>query len=492
MLRYLIVLLFLLLPFNVYAATITATSCEEADIATAIATASNGDTIMIPSGNCTWTSTITVDKEVALIGAGIGVTNITVAHADGHFTISDGINNWRIAHISFSTSTSSQYAIYVCTASAQSSSDWRIDHCEFTGFHYSILVRGDNQGVIDNNNFKGGGITIYGNDSPDWSNTTDLGTINFVFIEDNTFTDTGSLSVGTHVCMGGHAARYVFRYNTITMEKTGAPCGFSGAVDAHGYCHGVSCRGTRAYEIYENTFITHACSNPSRGLYLRAGTGVVYNNTFDTSAQAYIVGEINLTEERCPKVGGWSGTGQTACSANCSTTAFCLPEYYTLDYDGEVNNFTSAVTVEGSTSGAMGQIFVVDDNGVDGTLYFHNIIGTFLDDEDLEVSGVTYAIANGSQSAKITGEGYPCCDQVGRGNAQASEPIYFWGNKDHNSSAVTPVLSSAVNTDYITDSTDYYSNTQKSGYTAYTYPHPLRAGESIGMHGCSVTGGSFP
>ncbi len=67
--------LFLWLPTQ--AATINAASCSSSDVQTAINSASTGDTVAVPAGSCTWTTTVSfISKGITLQGAGIGVTNI--------------------------------------------------------------------------------------------------------------------------------------------------------------------------------------------------------------------------------------------------------------------------------------------------------------------------------------------------------------------------------------------------------------------------------
>src|SRR5262249_24514308 len=63
---------------SVQAATVNAASCSQANVQAAIASASNGDTVIVPAGSCTWTSGISLGtKAITLQGAGIGATNIT-------------------------------------------------------------------------------------------------------------------------------------------------------------------------------------------------------------------------------------------------------------------------------------------------------------------------------------------------------------------------------------------------------------------------------
>lgn len=55
---------------NTWAATITARSCNVADIQSAIDSAAIGDTINVPAGACTWENTLNVNKAVKIMGAG--------------------------------------------------------------------------------------------------------------------------------------------------------------------------------------------------------------------------------------------------------------------------------------------------------------------------------------------------------------------------------------------------------------------------------------
>jgi hypothetical protein len=57
--------------------TIAAKSASRADVGTAVAAATDGDIVTIPAGTATWNSTLTVTKNIQIIGAGEGSTVIT-------------------------------------------------------------------------------------------------------------------------------------------------------------------------------------------------------------------------------------------------------------------------------------------------------------------------------------------------------------------------------------------------------------------------------
>lgn len=75
----------------VHAATHAATTCGSSDVASAISASSNGDTVTIPAGSCTWTSGVTISgKGLTITGAGSGrivaISNSTAALTTGSKT----------------------------------------------------------------------------------------------------------------------------------------------------------------------------------------------------------------------------------------------------------------------------------------------------------------------------------------------------------------------------------------------------------------------
>ncbi len=72
---------------------------------------------------------------------------------------------------------------------------------------------------------------------------------------------------------------------------------------------------------------------------------------------------------------------------------------------------------------------------------------------------------------------YPCPDQVGRSYNQKHEPLYQWNNKYNDNQVTGHVFDSCAEEDFSVNSTiqvnrDFF-NAVKTGYTPYTYPHPL-------------------
>src|SRR5437870_12115398 len=65
------------------ATTVNANSISLSDVAAAIGSAVDGDTVTVPAGTATWTGALTVKRAITLQGAGVGVTIIKDAVQSG-------------------------------------------------------------------------------------------------------------------------------------------------------------------------------------------------------------------------------------------------------------------------------------------------------------------------------------------------------------------------------------------------------------------------
>jgi hypothetical protein len=156
---------------------------------------------------------------------------------------------------------------------------FRIDHIKFDDLDgSSIRTYGDTWGVIDHNVFytklrrqaivvwhdTWGGIGGFGDNS--WATPVEWGTQKAIYIEDNTFTGAyDSDMLGLIDAFAG--ARYVARYNTF----------FNARSSSHGTDSTSNNRGIRSVEVYNNVF-TSGTTASFAAVYLRGGTGVVFNN----------------------------------------------------------------------------------------------------------------------------------------------------------------------------------------------------------------------
>jgi hypothetical protein len=305
---------------NAYAAEIHAQSCSLEDVQAAIDTVQDGDTVTVPAGSCTWSDTLQLSREIEIIGAGIGQTTVA-----GHgFDVLDGTDNWRISGFTFVQEEGIEEIRSVIKLGGWLSSvgcrNFRIDNCRFEGETYVVDLLGWSTGVIDHNQFIKSVIECDGDNHQAWARETALGTSDFLFIEDNFFNNDGYER--QHIITASRGARYVFRYNTIQESEAG----IGNAVDSHGYCDGNEDRGVRAYEIYRNEFV-RAVNGCCSALFLRGGTGVVYENTVDETGGIYFrpghptVSPIFLVDYRASD-DIWNVLS-TTCSSECSTSRWC-------------------------------------------------------------------------------------------------------------------------------------------------------------------------
>lgn len=465
----------------VRAATLNATTCGQADVQSSINAAESGDVVTVPAGSCTWNSVVNLNKNgITLSGAGKDSTLITTGPG-GYLWVNPGTNGWNISRIGWRTGDSgSAYSVLVGQYSMHANSGWTIGDCDFrrsvaqagTGNYHPITIIGRDTGVIFQNDFWGGGPSYDADNDYPWTASTGLGESDYVFIEGNRFSDLYAMTQGVRGVYGGNGARYVIRYNSFLAEGT---VGMSNPIDGHGYCHSQHGRGVRSYEIYNNLMQASANWKSSRAMFLRSGTGVVFNNKIDMTRGAYSNAAIDLFDYRMSA--GAVGTAQMDCSPDCpaanGTSAFCAPTYYRLQTTGAATLFSEGEVVTGATSGATGTIWSI--TSVRGQyINFLNTVagpgGNFQSGESLIVEGsaVTTAAAN---LELMHGEGYPCCDQIGRGINNSSEPYYLWNNTDQNGAPVNPSIGGMIDS-YIQSERDYVL-ASKSGYTPYSCPHPF-------------------
>ncbi|HVU33785.1 MAG TPA: hypothetical protein VHE61_10145 [Opitutaceae bacterium] len=251
--------------------TFTTTGLQ-ADVSAAIAAATDGCVIRIPTGTFTWgasRSAIAVNKAVVLEGAGPGNTiinldptgptgttatiQITAAATIKGFTL-----NGAASVVAFSTSTTSGWRITDITYNAGTDTAY-----------FCFVDQG--YGLIDSCNITGGGGTdeliFVRGPLNSWQTPNSLGGANNTFIEDCTFNGPG------YVCDANANARVVVRFCTITGQMK---------IDGHGFASN-SPRGIREIEVYNNHW-TYNASGAFWEIELRGGTGMVFNNVSDMTS----------------------------------------------------------------------------------------------------------------------------------------------------------------------------------------------------------------
>lgn len=406
----------------VQAATINAASCSLANVTSAVAAAVAGDTVMIPAGTCSWSTTLTVNKAITMLGAGQGVTVLqdNVSKGGGSCTGGGPLMDWTVnstsaMRISALTIQGIATDPGVCQQGHVSvggkSKSMRIDHITVNpATTVAIIISGDVWGVVDHltfsANFKnavrvehvnwnGTSGDTWGDQS--WAQALQVGSGQGIVIEDSTFTDTsGGATVGNFTdCFSG--GRMTIRHNSFN----------AGNLTSHGADSDQRHRACRWQEIYNNTFTFTSSQGVAFVTWIRGGSGVVFNNTISAPG----------------------GLNQLVQASNCrDASAGC----------GGGPNYTPWGACNGSSS--------YDQN---------------------------------------TSNGYRCVDQPGSGTSNllsgspppaawvgnAVEPIYVWNNTVNGASKNT--ISGSTN---VSSARDYMPGTARPGYASYTYPHPLATG----------------
>lgn len=193
---------------NVYQAAACNGSSDHLKVQTLVTNAQNTDTILIPSGSCTYTAPVTwLNKALVIRGAGVGATNINSGSGTAFDISVTTYAGWRLTGMTITSNNNSGGIINIAgnSMTGQISSRFRIDHVTINatgGTPRHVHVHGPAYGLIDH-------ATI---------NFTGPGTANGIGVESSMTSDTaygGTVSPGSYACnnfpidMGGDTAVYV-------------------------------------------------------------------------------------------------------------------------------------------------------------------------------------------------------------------------------------------------------------------------------------------
>ena len=404
------------------------TTADEASVDSCISQADDGDTINVASGTDTWASVGWSNKNISLIGAGIGQTNITLSANCSISVVADTKAGFRVSGFTFSIGSGdgSTASIQFKNNTATARSGFRVDSCRFvttenagTGAHRIIAVIGLAYGLIDSCTFDIGHImaglsvfpyveateTVSNMGRESWENNAlDLGGPSAVYIEDCTFNYTGTEGQSRTID-AAYGSRIVYRHNTST--------------DISPMTHwnnGEGRRGPLKMEIYENSFIANRLVLDVG--WLLGGTGVIFNNNVSGAGWS---------------TANWKFEERRSCTGDCGGT-------------NEIDKNT-----DGETGWAC-----ADQIGRGGGAY------------QSQPSVPFYIWNNGTAGVTLQGS----CDNPSLQSAHIITTAHSNGDKDYCVGETTMPTSCGTHT-----------NT----YVSYTYPHPLR-GAVTGQTTYGVTG----
>lgn len=273
-----------------HAATIVAASCAQTAVQTAVNAASDGDTVQVPAGSCTWTSAVSIsDKTVSLRGAGSSSTGTRIQHGGANHTlvyVNPGSKTGAMAVSGFLFTGASNENWGGTAMQIAGPVGWKKlrvhDNVFENNYPWTMQVQTQTHALIDRNTIRGRafGIKTYGRGAVDWSTPLTLGTADFLFVENNNFDmDDWYGNTGIPIVDMFDGGRVVFRNNTGRHYYFGThDRARSGQVSAN------------AFEVYNNTVST--VSNKWKGMDISAGTGVIWNNKF-TGDYTHAIGAID-------------------------------------------------------------------------------------------------------------------------------------------------------------------------------------------------------
>ena len=300
-------------------ATIAVDSPSYANVSAAVTQAHDGDTINVPPGSATWSSTLVISKAITLQGAGKTqtiITNSSTVNGGGTtpvITLTDGGNNSlprRVTGFGFKGAvvTDNFYARGGKGISCLGPlSNKRVDNCRFDGLYTSIWI-GNSIGVSDHNEYYHNSYVWRHVDGQNqqymWDHFRPPGAVggdmahnslNYFFHENEYAELTGESSVAVE----DYCTSYVVRYcNFVLREANGiysaAQC--FNLLETHGDNPSVSEYSVLAILIYENDI---QMKNGSAMTFFqqRGGTGLFFNNRVVTSGSVSGTASVELREE---------------------------------------------------------------------------------------------------------------------------------------------------------------------------------------------------
>jgi hypothetical protein len=513
---------FLTSPGQIGAAVIRAKSVSLKDVSSALASASDGDTVLVPAGKAGWTSPLTITKGITLEGAGNDATVILddisrekhreapppraplfskslTSGAVGSPKMIQSIlriqlgsrQSFRLTGFTFqpgSLTIPGSYGVYL----EGTCPSIRIDHCHFDQIYRGEYLRtvGWLYGVVDHCVFDcrtrcqsmviwhdGWGGHSDGDGS--WADPPYFGSEKFIFIEDNIINNVAGPTQTTASIDAWAGARYVCRYNTFNNT----------VATNHGLESSRRRRGCRVTEIYKNTF--NFTRIPAVAGISRSGTMLLYDNTWKGNPLSR--GKALKCFRQQYVFPPWGGAnGNNPWDSNDPHGLYTSGKHDGADASQKLVVANAAWTPDqwagfSLTNTTTGRFSFITSNTSDTITYFvDNSFGhpptymSFNKGDRFEIRKLLIALdqpGRGKGDLIAGGNDNPINTTTKSASwaHQALEPVYSWNNTYEGTTNVN-VSNGEPPYPTLKENRDFYNDTAMPGYKSYTYPHPLVIG----------------
>jgi hypothetical protein len=264
-----------------------------AQIQTVVGSASDGAVVTFANGSYSWSATITfsLSNGITLICATGATCTVTTSGTTFGFPTGSSAKLYRVSGFNFPAAGG---LVWTCPAGGCNGtiSQFRFDHNTCSGISASatVITIGENTskqyvyGVVDHNTFSSASsfaaVQILGavdSNAP----ASQQGTVNNLFIENNTITVTNMTDAGTGAVDGwGPMAAMVFRYNTVTNALVTIHS--SETPGSHG-------NGASNWEVYNNHVVATSGSAVPDGYRMIHHQGsfeeMFFNNLFTPNSE---------------------------------------------------------------------------------------------------------------------------------------------------------------------------------------------------------------
>lgn len=409
--------------------------------------AGRGDIVNVPAGNVTWGSMLNVTKGVSIRGAGTGATTIngtsssSIIQYNPDSTARSNDEPFEVSGFTFNCNHTGNYVIWVKNLTTTPIRKVKIHDNKFINASNGIVVSGQVYGVAYKNQFDRAHVAFraLGSDQTAWANfSPEYGSPNNFYFEDNSIYFSSPLSGYTGWIESGQGGRDVIRYNS-----------WSGTTDEIWDVHGLQTpRSSSAPQAPDceqySTMVAEFYGNrvekalQKRWMNHRGSWLMMFNNSWTSSSGGNPTIQINeYSCDSCAKYGYGEGqhVNNTYVWSNIANGTM-LPIYVSMD-----------------VCGAAG-IYAITENRD-----FFNYTSGF----------------NGTRGVG--------CGPLSQRPATCTTGVAYWATNQ----SCTDISSTTGVSPSTTISGTLYKCTSTNNWTAYytpyTYPHPLRTGDSGGSSG---------